>query len=216
MSPSTPSRSSIPDRSSIPVRSSRRALRASVAAAAAGLLLFAAGCSDDSSADPGSRPSSTAAPSDTSTTAADDHHHVEVTAVDFSFEDLPSTIDAGTRLSLRNDAARELHELVAFHLPADESRSVADLLKLPEAELTALLGAPSTVLLAPPGAAQIPAVGDGTLTEPGRYLVMCSIPTGVEPAEYLKAAAAANGQKPDVSGGPPHFTSGMFAELTVR
>ena len=56
----------------------------------------------------------------------------------------------------------------------------------------------------------------GTLTEPGRYLVMCSIPTGVEPAEYLRAAAAANGQKPDVDGGPPHFTSGMFAELTVR
>ncbi len=45
---------------------------------------------------------------------------------------------------------------------------------------------------------------------------MCSIPTGVEPAAYLKAAAEANGQKPNVDGGPPHFTSGMFAELTVR
>ncbi|HPU39370.1 MAG TPA: hypothetical protein PLS63_07340 [Microthrixaceae bacterium] len=199
-------------------RSSRphRALRTSVAVAAAGLVLLAAGCSDDSSADPDSRPSTTAASSSTTAAGGAGHDHVEVTAVDFSFEDLPSTIPAGTRLSLRNNAPRELHELVAFHLPADESRPVAELLKLPEAELTALLGAPSTVLLAPPGGDQIPAVGDGTLTDPGRYLVMCSIPTGVDPAEYLKAAAAAKGQKPDVNGGPPHFTSGMFAELTVQ
>lgn len=174
--------------------------------------MVTAACSDDSDASPAST---------TTTTASADaggggHEHVEVGAVDFSFEDLPSSIDAGTRLTLRNDADRELHELVAFRLPDDEKRPVAELLKLPEAELMPMLGAPSTVLLAAPGEDQVAAVGDGTLTEPGRYLVMCSIPTGVEPAEYLRAAAAANGQKPDVDGGPPHFTSGMFAELTVR
>lgn len=190
----------------------RRTASCLLAVLAAALPLAAAACSDDSDA---------SSPSSTTTTATADpgdsgHEHVEVGAVDFSFEDLPSTIDAGTRLTLRNDADRELHELVAFRLPDDEKRPVAELLKLPEAELMPMLGAPSTVLLAAPGEDQVAAVGDGTLTEPGRYLVMCSIPTGVEPAEYLRAAAAANGQKPDVDGGPPHFTSGMFAELTVR
>lgn len=185
-----------------------------VAVLAAGLLLVSTGCGEDTAASPDAAPSTTATSGDPAKATA--HDHVEVTAVDFSFEDLPSTVKAGTRLSLRNGAQRELHELVAFRLPDSEARPVADLVQLPESELAPMLGAPTTVLLAAPGQDQIPAVGDGTLTEPGRYLVMCSIPTGVEPAAYLKAAAAANGKKPDVNGGPPHFTSDMFAELTVR
>jgi len=191
----------------------RRLIRSATATATAAVavVVLGAGCSDESAS------SETTAPRSTSTVAATPgHDHVEVTAVDFDFEGLPKTIEAGTRLTLTNGAPRELHELVAFRLPDDEDRPVADLLKLPEAELSPLLGQPTTVLLAAPGADQIPAVGDGTLTEPGRYLVMCSIPTGVDPAEYLSAAAASAVQKPDVPGGPPHFTSGMFAELTVR
>lgn len=188
-----------------------RSFRSVGAAATAAVLILGAACSEESAS------SATNPPRPTSTTAAPSaHDHVEVTAVDFDFEGLPKTIEAGTRLTLTNGAPRELHELVAFKLPDDETRPVADLLELPEPELGPLLGQPSTVLLAAPGAEQIPAVGDGTLTEPGRYLVMCSIPTGVDPAEYLAAAAASAGQKPDVPGGPPHFTSGMFAELNVR
>src|SRR5690606_26499988 len=58
---------------------------------------------------------------------------VEVTAVDFAFEGLPDTVPAGTRLTLANDAPSELHELVAFRLPDDEHRPVAELMALPEA-----------------------------------------------------------------------------------
>lgn len=194
-------------------RSARRhrLVRSVTVAATTAAVVLGAACSDDSAS------SETTAPRSTSTMAtASGHDHVEVTAVDFDFKGLPKTIDAGTRLTLTNDAPRELHELVAFRLPDDENRPVAELLRLPEAELGHLLGQPTTVLLAAPGADQIPAVGDGTLTEPGRYLVMCSIPTGVDPAEYIAAAAASGGQKPDVPGGPPHFTSGMFGEVTVR
>lgn len=191
-------------------RTSRtRALRTVGALALTAVVGLSAACSSD---DTTARP----AEDRSSTTATTGHDHVEVTAVDFAFDGLPSSIAAGTRLSLRNGAPKELHELVAFRLPDDEQRPVTELIRLPEAELGAILGQPATVLLAAPGADQIPAVGDGTLSRPGRYLVMCSIPMGVEPAEYLKAAAAAGGQKPDVDGGPPHFTSGMLSELTVR
>lgn len=189
-----------------------RALRTVGALALTAVVGLSAACSsDDTTARPAEDGSST-----TATTATTGHDHVEVTAADFAFDGLPSSIAAGTRLSLRNGAPKELHELVAFRLPDDEQRPVTELIRLPEAELGAILGQPATVLLAAPGADQIPAVGDGTLSRPGRYLVMCSIPMGVEPAEYLKAAAAAGGQKPDVDGGPPHFTSGMLSELTVR
>jgi hypothetical protein len=192
---------------------------AAAAAAALALVLVASACGDDAS----SSTSATTSDRATNTTLASHDtaaHHatVDVTAVDFAFEDLPETIAAGTQLTLTNGATTELHELVAFRLPAGETRPIGALLALPPAELGALLGAapPATVLLAPPGGEQISAVGDGTLTEPGRYLIMCSIPTGVDPAVYLAAAAQSNGAPPQVEGGPPHFVQGMAADLTVE
>ena len=58
-------------------------------------------------------------------------------------------------------------------------------------------------------------VGDGTLDEPGRYAIMCFIPTGVAPDVYLEAAAESEEGPPDVGGGPPHFVHGMHAELRI-
>lgn len=196
-------------------RSNRRGVRLALLAGA--VVLSAAACSDDDD-------TVTSAGADevttTSTTEHEESEHddVEVTLVDYAFEGLPERVDAGTRLTIANDAPAELHELVAIRLPDDEERSVEALLQLPEAELGPLLGAgpPAAVLLAPPGGEQIAAVGDGTLREPGRYLVMCAIPTGVAPDVYLAAAAASGGEKPEVEGGPPHFVHGMAAELVVE
>jgi hypothetical protein len=76
-----------------------------------------------------------------------------------------------------------------------------------------VLGAPVTVLQAP-DEPTLAAVGDGTLTEPGRYVLMCFVPVGADPAEYL--AAAASGQKPVVVPGSEHFMQGMYNELVVE
>lgn len=141
---------------------------------------------------------------------------IEVHTVDFAFEDLPESVPAGTRLTLVNDSAVELHELVALRIPDDETRSVEELLALPEEELGAMMqGPPAAVLLAAPGGEQVEAIGDGTLTEPGRYAIVCFIPTGVDPDVYLKASAGKDGP-PEIDGaGPPHVVHGMHAELTV-
>lgn len=150
------------------------------------------------------------------TTLADDGV-VTIALSDFAFGGLPESVPAGTRLAIENISEAELHEIVAFKVPDGEARSAEELLALPEEELLAIVGPiPTTVLLAPPGAPQIDALGDGTLTEPGRYLLLCAIPTGIDPAEYLAAAAAAGGGPPQVeNGGPPHFVHGMHAELIV-
>lgn len=142
-----------------------------------------------------------------------------VTAVDYGFENLPASVDAGTTLTLTNTSTKELHEMVLIKLPDGEKRPVAGLVKLPERELDALAsGPPAAVLIAPPGGAtQIAAVGDGKLTEKGRYLVICSIPTGADPAAYLQAAQASQGGPPaQVAGGPPHVAQGMFGQITVK
>lgn len=193
----------------MPTPISLRTRRAALVALAAALLVAA--CGDDEAA---TASGDTVAP----TTEAVAPAVVEVTAVDFAFEGLPERVAAGTRLALANDAPAELHELVAIRLPDDEHRPVHELLALPEAELGLILGAapPATVLLATPGGEQIEAVGDGTLRQPGRYLVLCAIPTGVAPQAYLEAVAAAQGEKPEVAGGPPHFVHGMAAELVVE
>ncbi len=157
-----------------------------------------------------------AAEETTSTTAAAPPA-AAVTAMDYRFEGLPSNTAAGTRLTLKNTSTKEVHEIVAFRLPPGEQRSADQLVKLPQEQLMGLLGGPpAAVIVAPPGADGFPAVGNGTLAEPGRYLVTCNIPTGADPAAYMKAAQQSQGGPPQVPGGPPHFTKGMYGEIAVR
>lgn len=179
-------------------------VRLFTAALALGALVTACGGAD------------TAAPADTQAPATTEAGNViEVTAVDFGFENLPETIPAGTTLTLDNESPVELHELVAVRLPDDDERTVEELVASPE-DLAAYFPSVTTVVIAPPGEAGVAVEGTGRLDEPGRYAIICAIPTGADPAEYMEAAAEAKGGPPEVEGGPPHFVHGMFAEVTVE
>lgn len=140
---------------------------------------------------------------------------VEVTATDYAFVGLPASVPAGTGFRLVNESTTEVHELVAIRLPDDETRPVADLVQLPPEELGAFFPLVETVIIAPPAEEGFAVEGDGSLAEPGRYALICVIPTGADPAEYLAAAAESEGGPPDVAGGPPHIVNGMFAEIEV-
>jgi plastocyanin len=192
-------------------------------AAAFLLALGLSACGDDDSDAAADTPPPTTAAADEepATTedpteeAAADGETIAVTAVDYSFEGLPETIEAGSRLTLTNEG-QEPHELVAMRIPDDEARSVEELLALPEEELFAVFGGepePATVLLAAPGETDMPGavVGDGTLTEPGRYAILCFIPVGSD-ASVLDPDA----EGPPASDSPPHAAHGMWAELTVQ
>lgn len=184
-----------------------------------------AGCADETDDAATNDPSTTTTAGatedtteDTSDDAAEDTGTLEVQLVDYRFEGLPERIAAGTKLRIRNASAKEVHELVAFRLPDSETRSIEELLALPEAESAALFaGEPAAVLIARPGGEQVSAVGDGTLTEPGRYLVMCAIQTGADPDEYFAALESATEPGPVMleGAGPPHFMAGMVQDLYV-
>jgi plastocyanin len=139
---------------------------------------------------------------------------IDVTALDYAYAGLPPTIKAGSTISLTNNSAMEVHEFVAIRLPDSESRSVADLVQNPD-DLVAYFPAVSSVIIAAPNEDGITVEGSATLSEPGRYAIVCAIPTGADPGEYLAAAAASEGGPPDVAGGPPHFMAGMYAEVEV-
>ena len=141
---------------------------------------------------------------------------IEVSGVDYGYEGLPETIPAGSEIVFTNDSAEEAHEFVALRLDDDDARTAQEILALPPEELGPLLADVSSVLVAAPDSPAILAEGSATLDEPGRYVVMCLIPTGADPDDYLAAAAEAEGGPPDVAGGPPHFVEGMWAELVVE
>jgi len=140
---------------------------------------------------------------------------VEIVATDYAFAELPNRIGTRTTLTLRNDSSIEVHELLAFPLPDDITGTASEILAMPEEELDTFLDVPpSLVIVAGPEDEPFAAVGDGTLPEPGRYLLLCAIPTGADPAEFMAAAATSDGP-PGVAGGPPHFVHGMAATVEV-
>lgn len=196
-----------------------RFVRLTAAVLAAGLLVAACGDDDPSTVD--TPAAGTSEEATTSTTPAGEAF--TVTAVDYGYQGLPSEIDKGDKVVLTNSSTKEIHELVAFKLPAGETRSSADLVKLPQAELEGLFssGPPTAVLIAPPGgAAQIAPVpgSDGTFSEAGRYLVLCNIGIGTNPQSFLDAAQSGSDGPPpaDPDAGPPHFTAGMHGEIVVK
>ncbi len=140
---------------------------------------------------------------------------VAVRAVDYGFEGLPDEVVAGSTFTVVNDSSVELHELVAIRLPDGERRSADELVQLPPEELAQFFPLVETVIIAPPEGEGFAVEGTGVLTEPGRYLIICAIPTGANPDEYMAAAAATEGGPPQVAGGPPHLAMGMYGEITV-
>jgi hypothetical protein len=199
----------------------------------AGLLLTACGdddddakASDDTEAAADESTESTEAP----TTEADplgdatdsgiEDGVLTVELVDYGFEGLPESVPAGTKLQVENTSSAEYHEMVVFKLPEGETRTAEEIVALPEEEQGALFaGPPAAVLLAGPnGGEQIAAVGDGTLAEPGNYVMFCAIPVGADPEVYAQAAENPDAGPPaeDPNAGPPHFTEGMFADLVVE
>ena len=205
----------------------RASFRRGYAVAICGALLLA-GCGDDDDTadDTGDTTETTAAADDsTTTTAGDDEgagETVTVEARDYEFVDLPTSVPAGTKFSLNNTSEAELHEFVAIRIPDEETRPVSELVALPEEEVDKIFGStePATVILAMPGQTDTPGavLGDGTISEAGRYAVVCFIPTGVDPEAYATAEPGPDGGPPSIPGadGPPHAAQGMFAELTVQ
>lgn len=141
---------------------------------------------------------------------------VEITATDYAYGNVPERVAAGSSITLSNESAVEVHELVAIRLPDDESRPVDELVALGPEELAAFFPLVEAVIVAPPEAEGVVVEGDATLDQPGRYALICVIPTGADPEEYLQAAAAADGAPPEVDGGAPHIAAGMYAELLVE
>ena len=141
---------------------------------------------------------------------------IEVHAADYGFGGIPAEIPAGTSISFVNDSTAEVHEFVAVRLADSETRSVHEIVQAQDFGALFGSGEPAAVIVAGPNQGEpFLAVGDGTIAEPGRYAVLCFIPTGADPEEYFAAAAESPDGPPQVAGGAPHVMNGMYAEVVV-
>jgi hypothetical protein len=206
------------------------------AALAVGAVMLVAACSDDDgdatetptdgatatatmepvetpTDEPTDEPDETPTQADTEEPSAE---AIEITGVDYAFEGVPETVPVGTSFTFTNGSALEFHELVMYHIPDDEERSIEELLALSDEEAEAIVGEPLGVSLAMPGEDGETVMGELAVEEPGRYVMLCFIPVGADPEVVAEAMQSEGEGPPDLGDGPPHAVEGMVAEFTVE
>lgn len=123
---------------------------------------------------------------------------VEVSGVEYAFEGVPDTIQSGRVGFLFSNDGEELHEMVVFRINEGVDQPFEEILQLPQEEGQELVTFVDAGF-GPPGESDAEVME----LEPGRYGIACFVPMG--------------STDPDApADGPPHFTEGMLAELTVE
>ncbi len=151
---------------------------------------------------------------------------IAVTAHDYYFGGLPSTVPAGSTLTFSN-AGTELHQLIVARKNDGVTESFDELLALPPDEGQAKVTT-AGVLFAAPGESAVmgmdatgvpsPMTAIGPLPE-GEYLAICFIPQGTTEMPDFSQTPPPSGA-PNAAGsaapqGPPHFLLGMKQEFRV-
>jgi hypothetical protein len=118
---------------------------------------------------------------------------VDVTAVDYAYEGVPASIDAGTVAFALANEGEEQHEMLVFRKVDGISDTFADIFAGSEEDSEGKIEF-TAAAFAPPGGES------SSLAEltPGDYAMVCFIPVG-------------GGED-----GPPHVTEGMVQEFTVE
>lgn len=183
-----------------------KGLRALITLLALAFALTACGGGEEEPADDASE-------TETASEAAEAGEELEVTGVDYEFQGVPETVEPGTKLTFTNASEKEAHEMVLLRINDGEERPLEELLKLPQEE-TQNLAQFQGVAFGFPGEETMYPDGDTTVTEAGRYAIVCFIPVGAD-VEAIKKSMQQQQGPPDMGDGPPHFTQGMAAEFTV-
>jgi hypothetical protein len=131
-----------------------------------------------------------------------DYQVINVTATDDGFKGIPVDLASGrTLVRIRNDG-NQFHEVALQKVRSDETRSIEELVSLPEKEGGAIfdyLG----------GAFAAPGYSSWTVVDlaDGRYAALCYVPAGATPASIERGRHG--------STSPSHAMKGMVAELHV-
>ena len=152
---------------------------------------------------------------------------IEVGGVEYAFTDLPTSVPAGTEVTLRNDGV-EVHEIFIMRVADDVTESFEELMGMGEEAMAAgkVVPVSEAPLIVMPGETS---EGSIALPQEGRHVAICFVPQGVIPEDLAALGITDLGPDMDVSGlspeaqeyvaaldeAPPHFVLGMVQEFTV-
>jgi hypothetical protein len=125
------------------------------------------------------------------------YEQLEATGVNYEYEGLPDTLEAGVVAVTFTNEGDELHEIGVARINDDVTLPVEQVLATPPPQIFSMVQI-AGVAFADPGQSETTFLR----LEPGRYAAACFVPQGT--------THEAEGT------GPPHFTLGMFAEITVE
>ena len=130
---------------------------------------------------------------------------VDAEYANYKYVDIPSELSAGNTVFRFQNTGTDLHMVVLEKLAADDDRTADEIANgaLEQMDGTGDNGGAQVVTA---GGFALPGE-DGYLSvdlEPGRYVMLCPLPMGW------------TGDGPPPEDAAPHFTAGMFTELTVK
>jgi hypothetical protein len=155
---------------------------------------------------------------------------IEVIALEYAFEGLPTSVPLGTTLTLTNEGV-EIHELALARIGDDVTETIEELLGMEEQGrdpvgegLVEIIG--SEPIIALPGET---AEGSVTLDREGRYVAICFVPVGLLPEQLEELGVDITTMGPETSfppetearleelfsSAPPHAAVGMVQEFMV-
>ncbi|CAN5705340.1 hypothetical protein BH18ACT6_BH18ACT6_22500 [soil metagenome] len=146
---------------------------------------------------------------------------IEVTGTDDAFEGVPALVAPGAEFTFTN-GGEEVHEMIILQVVEGETRTLEEILALPEEESDALVAQFMGVLIDTPSGETFNPEGESTtitVTEPGRYAVVCFLPQGLDEETFETAMAEADPNAegpPPFPEGTPHALLGMAEEFTVQ
>src|SRR3954452_14805657 len=192
--------------------------------------------STGASAQPSAMPSSGASFS-TSPGASLTGPQITVTAVDYQFTGMPTSVPVGTTLTLQNSGT-EVHEMVIIMKNPGVTQSWDELLQMSGTDASQYITIQGGAIAAPGTAGDVPL----QVTQEGDYVMLCFIPqctyslppqpsagASMEPgaladaslvlpsagASGLESPSASGLESPSASMGIPHFMLGMMQEFQV-
>jgi hypothetical protein len=197
------------------------------------LLLLVASCSGEPSSDEATSTTATpttisvaavttstvAPPTTTEAPAPTTPPDLVITATDYEYQGVPETVPSGTTIKLVNASTSEFHSAYIIRLPDGDERTREELAAISAQDLLPHFGPGRGVMqvaiYARPGESQYwTDLGGSRVRAPGRYVIMCFIPVGADPAEMEEQVPW--GPPQQTEGVPRHDQVGEFAEFTVE
>ena len=145
---------------------------------------------------------------------------IEITSFDYEYRGVPAIVEAGSPLELINGSADEYHTMIVIRLDSTDERTLADFAMLDvvdfiDAEGTARFGTTEVIIGAEYGEDAVVYNRSNRPVDPGRYLILCIIGVGTDPAEALAQMSIGRPTAADLEDQVPHYRAGEIAEFVI-